>query len=78
MSRLYDRVLAHGCQPLRIDRAVPGSLIEEERGPDAYSHTPVPVAQEAFQRSAVQGAFVFALDEAAEYVASLTVDVIFR
>jgi hypothetical protein len=73
VSRLYDRVLAHGCKPLRIELAVPRSLIEEERGPDARD-LPIAVSEEALQRSDIQGASVFALDDAAEYVASLTVD----
>jgi predicted type IV restriction endonuclease len=51
VSRLYDRVLAHGCKPLRIELAVPRSLIEGERGPDAFRDLPIAVSEEALQRS---------------------------
>lgn len=74
MSRLYDRVLAHGCKPLRIDAVVPRSVIEEEREPDSQGVISIPVAQETVQRSEIQGVPVIVLDEAAEYVAGLTVD----
>ena len=47
-------------------------MIEAEREPDGRGAISCPVAQEALQRSDIQGVPVIVLDEAAKYVADRT------
>jgi hypothetical protein len=68
VSRLYDRILAEGCKPLRIDAIVPASMIREKREPDADGAITVPTADETLNAADIEGLPVFLLDDAARYV----------
>jgi hypothetical protein len=73
VSRLYDRVMANGCRPFRIDVLVPTHVIAEERGPPT-GNVEIPVAEQSYTADDLGGIPVILLDDAAEYVAQLTVD----
>lgn len=72
--------MAEGCKPFKLDALVSPKVIAEERAglADEAGTILVPVAEDALALEDLTGLPVIVVDEAAEYVASLTVTEDFR